>query len=483
MKPETFRCPVRVCRAGARSGSGRQARASGGGTGRRRRGGRGRRFGGCRRRGCGRCRPGRRRPRRAREEALEGLVEGEERGDGARVAEDHDESGDGAGAVSDADLAEGAPVDLRRLAGQGDDAPVDGPAGLGPQALDDASKLVDRTGIAALTDHLVDAGGAEAGVLGQGVADERQIGVEGAGSIQAGAAGSRLALDGGANRLTVVAELGGDGPDLPVLAVVQAPDLGAFLGRDHRPSFPARREAPASGSANGSTDRRPRTARVREPGRRQGRGVCPMAGVQGKCDPSRGGGRGRRAAGRGGRDALRDCADGGPWRLEPPGGERPSDTMACSRHGRGRTPRRRRRDGCTDGRLSGGGAGPRRRSARGGLRLDNEPEPWQNSRDRLGLSELGAVTRARWAIPGPHPTSESALYATRTQRRRPAPGAVDAAAPHGRKERAHRELGKPQRPRFPTAPTAISVLLSSRSTKTGAGAERVDKCREFVRSR
>ena len=41
------------------------------------------------------------------EEALEGLVEGEERGEGARVAEDHDEAGDGAGAASDADLAEG----------------------------------------------------------------------------------------------------------------------------------------------------------------------------------------------------------------------------------------------------------------------------------------------------------------------------------------------------------------------------------------
>ena len=50
------------------------------------------------------------------QEALEGLVEGEQRGDGARVAEDHDEAGDGAGAVSDADLAERAPVDLRGLA-------------------------------------------------------------------------------------------------------------------------------------------------------------------------------------------------------------------------------------------------------------------------------------------------------------------------------------------------------------------------------
>ena len=50
------------------------------------------------------------------EEALEGLVEGEEGGDGARVAEDHDEAGDGACAVSDADFAEGAPspLDLAR---------------------------------------------------------------------------------------------------------------------------------------------------------------------------------------------------------------------------------------------------------------------------------------------------------------------------------------------------------------------------------
>ena len=70
----------------------------------------------------------------APQKALEGLVEGEQGGDGARVAEDHDESGDGAGAVSDADLAEGAPVDLGLLTDQGDDAAVDGAGGLGPQA-------------------------------------------------------------------------------------------------------------------------------------------------------------------------------------------------------------------------------------------------------------------------------------------------------------------------------------------------------------
>ena len=46
------------------------------------------------------------------QEALQRLVEGEQRGQRARVAEDHDESGDRACALSDVDLAERAPVDL-----------------------------------------------------------------------------------------------------------------------------------------------------------------------------------------------------------------------------------------------------------------------------------------------------------------------------------------------------------------------------------
>ena len=80
------------------------------------------------------------------EEALEGLVEGEEGGDGAGVAEDHDESGDGPGAAADADLAEGAPVDLRGLADEGDDPAVDGAGGFGAAAADEAADLDDRAG-------------------------------------------------------------------------------------------------------------------------------------------------------------------------------------------------------------------------------------------------------------------------------------------------------------------------------------------------
>ena len=82
-----------------------------------------------------------------------------------------------------------------------------------------------------------------------------------------------------------------------------------------------------------------------------------------------------------------------------------------------------------------------------------DPEPWHNSSDRLGLSELGAVTRVRLGYNRAlTPTSESALYATRTQRWRPAPGPwtpslpMDAkSAPTGSLEN-RQERGFPQRP-------------------------------------
>ena len=60
------------------------------------------------------------------------------------------------------------PVHLTLLADQSDDAAVDGARGLGPQAPHEAADLDDRAWVAALTDHLVDACGAQPGVLDQG---------------------------------------------------------------------------------------------------------------------------------------------------------------------------------------------------------------------------------------------------------------------------------------------------------------------------
>ncbi len=406
----------------------------------------------------------------APQKALEGLVEGEQGGEGARVAEDHDESGDGAGAVSDADLAERAPVDLRGLAGQRDDPTVDGAGGLRPQALDEASDLDDRAGIAALADHLVDARGAQAGVAGQRVADERQIRVESAGPAHPAADTARLVLDRSPDRLTVEAELGRDGPDLPVLAVVQTPDLGALRGRDHRRSSSDGRGVPASRPATGSTARRPRSGwpRAPEPGRDQRRGVWPMAGGRRNPDPSRGGGRGRRAGGRGGRGDLPGSADAEPGRPAPSGAGRAPGTAACSKHGRDHTPRRWQTGDCNVGRSSGGAGRPRRRSARGDLRLDNAFEPWHNSTDRLALSELGAVTRVRWPYRAltprfsPLPTLPERVAARQLRRLWTPPLLwTQTTAPTG--------VCKTAQTQFRTATTAIIFFFIKTSTNQATG--------------
>ena len=146
------------------------------------------------------------------------------------------------------------------FASQGDDPAVDGAAGFGPQAPHEFAYGEDRPGIATLAHHLVDPRRAQPWVLRQGVADERQIRVDDAGPPHPGRDAWRLALDRGADRLTVEAELGRDGPDLPVLGVVQAPDLGALRGRDHPSSLSPRCAARASEPAIGSSARRPRNA-------------------------------------------------------------------------------------------------------------------------------------------------------------------------------------------------------------------------------
>ena len=180
----------------------------------------------------------------------------------------------------------------------------------------------------------------------------------------------------GAGRLTGRAKGGHVRRGHPARGAVAAPGPGAEGAPERLLRAARRRETPRAGSHPG---RRPRSAppRAAKPPLRQGSGVCRRGGAGGKCDPSRrGAARGRPAGGRGGRDGPLRCAGGAPWRRGPTAGGRPGGRARSSRRGRGRRPRRSRKPGRTRGSFSGGeSAGPRRRSARSGLRLDIPARP------------------------------------------------------------------------------------------------------------
>ena len=184
-----------------------------------------------------------------------------------------------------------------------------------------------------------------------------------------------------------------------------------------------------------------------------------------KSDPSRVAERDRRAAGHGDRVAPRDCADAGLGLPARTGGGQASGTAGCSRCGHGRRPRRWRRAGRTGDRFAGGAGRPRRRSAQGRLRLDSAPNPWHNSRDWLGLSELETVTRAPDGTPGPHPTPESVSYATRTRRPSPAPGLWTLTLLWTQRTRPQ-ELAKPRRRGFAQPPQPQFLLALQDRDKT-----------------
>ena len=158
--------------------------------------------------------------------------------------------------MADPDFPKGAPVHLRLLARQSDHAAVDVRGRLRPQTSHHPPDLHGRAGIAPLAKHLVEPRGAQARILREGVADERQKRVEGTRAAHPAARAARLMLHRRAHRLMVDAEGGRDGPDLPMLAEREAPDLGALRGRDHHSSS-GRRGAHRTGISHRLT--RPQT--------------------------------------------------------------------------------------------------------------------------------------------------------------------------------------------------------------------------------
>ena len=88
--------------------------------------------------------------------------------------------------------------------------------------------------------------GAQARILREGLSDTRQKRVQRTRPTDAAADAVGLVDDRRAHGLMVDAAGRCDRPDRPVLAEIEAPDLGALRGRNHHP-FCGRRGATASG--------------------------------------------------------------------------------------------------------------------------------------------------------------------------------------------------------------------------------------------
>src|SRR5207248_5756391 len=92
----------------------------------------------------------------------------------------------------------------------------------------------DRAGVAARMKHLEQARRTQARMFFERLLDECLVGVEQRGPNEGAESNEAVGLDGGAHRLVVHAELGGDRAELPVLGEEEAANLGAQLVVDHR---------------------------------------------------------------------------------------------------------------------------------------------------------------------------------------------------------------------------------------------------------
>ena len=192
-----------------------------------------------------------RRHRRAREEAQEDLP---------REAQHHHEGDERPRRRAHGELAEVRPIDLGLLAGQRAQPQERLRRRPRPMARDDGAEVVGAARVAARLDHHVQAAGAEARVLGERLDDEGNegIGDRSARLHRGDRAGLREHAPHGA---VVMAELGADGANGPLLGVEEAEDLRLAIGPDH--GAPRRRCARKSPSPDRSfRDPRPATAKL-----------------------------------------------------------------------------------------------------------------------------------------------------------------------------------------------------------------------------
>ena len=224
-----------------------------------------------------------------------------------------------------------------------------------------------------------------------------QIRIEHRGAARAAADALRVVRDRRAHGVMVDAEGGGDGADLPVLAEIEAANLGVLLGRDHGAS-PGTRDGSGQGGGRSQALSRPQTIQRNAPTRGAvGTGsvdvsagsVASGAGAAGSLIPHAGAIRALMIA-------MIEAAFGtAPMALARGADRSPARGRATRRRAirvAAITRRRRsQRGGCSADRFSGEAACPRRRSG-GALRLDTARQTVAQER-RLARS-VGASRRS-----------------------------------------------------------------------------------------
>src|SRR5215472_2562541 len=165
------------------------------------------------------------------EKTLERLVEEEFQPQGAAVRKGQDEGGETAVGTPDHHLAEVGPVGLSLLPGESAETEKSF-AAQGAEFSHDATKLGEAAGVTAGANHLEEAGGAQARIVLQGLAQEVQEGI-GEAIAETRQAVEAIGVQGVAHGLGVQAEFGRNGADLPMLGVEQMTNVSDLFRGNH----------------------------------------------------------------------------------------------------------------------------------------------------------------------------------------------------------------------------------------------------------
>ncbi len=123
----------------------------------------------------------------------------------------------------------------------------------GAMAGDQVPEVIGAAGVAPVLDHEVEPTGAQTGELVQGFKNERQVGIDDRGAVDAIEAGQAGLGQYPGDAVAMRVQLGGDGADRPVIGVVPAQDFCfSFGGKGHTYSCSAGKSEPDSAGSPGA---------------------------------------------------------------------------------------------------------------------------------------------------------------------------------------------------------------------------------------